>query len=144
MSLPSAGGSGWTSWAVFIARLHLGLLFLLPGVFRVFQLGPIEHARRFFVEPYADTILPTWSLWLTGMAVPFTELVAGVLLLIGLWRGPVLVILGLELAMLTFGHLLVDPFWAMHSHVFPRLALVLFLLVIGPSGDRYALDLKRG
>lgn len=129
------------SWAVFIARIHLGLLFFMPGIFRVFQLGPVEHARRFFVEPYTETILPTWALWLTGTAVPFVELGAGALLLIGLWRGPVLVVLGLELAMITFGHLLAEPFWAMHSHVFPRLVLVLFLMWVGLHRDRWALDL---
>ena len=157
MSGPSAaGGAGgsdsdpdrrsWSaglSWAVFLARIHLGLLFLMPGIFRVFQLGPVEHARRFFVEPYADTVLPSWSLWLAGTAVPLVELVGGALLLLGLWRGPVLVLLGLELAMITFGHLLTEPFWAMHCHVFPRLALILFLLTVGLDRDRWALDLRR-
>ena len=32
----------------------------------VFQMGPVEHARNLFVQPYADSILPAWALWLTG------------------------------------------------------------------------------
>lgn len=137
------GSSSTLSWAVFLARLHLGLLFFMPGIHRVFQLGPLGHARRFFVEPYADSVLPTWSLWLVGTTVPFVELVAGGLLLIGLWRKGALVILGIELAVITFGHLLAEPFWAMHSHVFPRLALLLFLLAAGLHRDRWAWDLHK-
>lgn len=129
-------------WAGFLARLNLGLMFFMPGVFRVFQLGPLEHARRFFVEPYAETVLPGWSLWLTGTAVPFVELGAGALLLAGLRRKPVLIVLGLEMAMITFGHLLTEPFFTLNTHVFPRLALILFLLALGLDRDRWALDLR--
>ena len=56
------------SWACFFARTTLGLIFFMAGVWKVFQLGPIQHARRFFVDPYAQTILPRWSLWATGVS----------------------------------------------------------------------------
>ena len=132
------------SWAVFLARLQLGLMFFMPGVWRVFQVGPLEHARRFFVEPYAETFLPGWTLWGVGAAIPFVELVAGGLLLVGLWRRPALVVLGLELVVITFGHLLADPLFAFHSHVLPRLVLLLFLMVVPLERDRWALDLRGG
>ncbi len=72
------------SWAVFFARWVLGLMFFMGAVWRVFQLGPLEHARRFLVVPYAETFLPTWLLWFTGTAIPFVELGAGALLLAAL------------------------------------------------------------
>jgi len=131
-------------WAIFLARLQLGLMFFMPGVWRVFQLGPLEHARRFFVEPYAETFLPGGALWVVGSAVPFVELVAGGLLLLGLWRRPALVVLGLELVVITFGHLLAEPLFAFHSHVLPRLVLLLFLMVVPLDRDRWALDLRAG
>jgi len=37
------------SWALLFARLVLGLIFLMAGVYKVFQLGPLEHARKYFL-----------------------------------------------------------------------------------------------
>ena len=53
-------------WALLFARLVLGLIFFMAGVWKVFQLGPVEHARKFFL-PFADTFLPGWSLWAVGV-----------------------------------------------------------------------------
>jgi hypothetical protein len=73
------------AWAMFVARVILGLIFGMAGCWKVFSLGPIEHARQLFVVPYAGTVLPAWSLWAIGTVIPFVELVAGALLFIG-WR----------------------------------------------------------
>ena len=64
------------SWAVLFARLVLGLIFFMAGFWKVFQLGPLEHARKYFL-PFADTFLPVWSLWLVGVTIPFVELLGG-------------------------------------------------------------------
>ena len=40
----------------------------------------------------------------------------------------------------TFGHLLAEPLYPFHEHVFPRLALLLFLLVLPREEDRFSLD----
>ena len=89
-------------WAILFARVVLGLIFFMAGVWKVFQLGPLQHARLFFVEPYAHTFLPRWSLWATGSTVPVVELVAGALLLVG-WRTcEALVALGGVLVLVTF------------------------------------------
>ncbi len=37
------------SWALLFARLVLGLIFFMAGVYKVFQLGPLEHARKYFL-----------------------------------------------------------------------------------------------
>ena len=63
------------AWGMLFARLVLGLMFFQGAWWRVFELGPREHARRFFVDPYAGSFLPEWSLWAAGTAVPFVELV---------------------------------------------------------------------
>ncbi len=128
------------TWAILIARAILGLIFMMAGIWKVFTLGPLEHARRLFVEPYADTFLPAWSLWATGTVVPLVEMVAGALVLIGLWRRPALLALGGVLVIVTFGHLLAEPLHQFHTHVIPRTALLLFILVMPASDDRLALD----
>jgi uncharacterized membrane protein YphA (DoxX/SURF4 family) len=128
------------SWAIVFARLVLGLIFFMAGVWKVFTLGSLEHARRLFVEPYADTFLPRWTLWATGTVVPWVELVAGGLLLIGFKTRDALLALGGVLVLVTFGHLLREPLYEFHTHVIPRLALLLFLLVMPRSEDTFSLD----
>jgi len=132
------------SWALLFARLVLGLIFFMAGVYKVFQLGPLEHARKYFL-PYADTFLPIWSLWATGVVIPFVELVAGGLVILGLRTREALVSLGFVLAIVTFGHLLKEPLYEFHTHVIPRLALLLFIFLLPRGDDRFSLDylLKR-
>ena len=127
------------AWAILFARFVLGLIFFMAGVFKVFSLTPAGHVRKWFL-PYQDTFLPTWSLWVVGLTIPFVELLCGALLLVG-WRVyHALLALGFVLAIVTFGHLLKEPLYALHEHVIPRLALLLFLLLIPRQQDRYSLD----
>jgi uncharacterized membrane protein YphA (DoxX/SURF4 family) len=128
------------AWAILFARMVLGLIFFMAGVWKVFDLGPIEHARRFFIDPYADSFLPTWSLWAAGTGVPVLELAAGALLLIGFRVRPALLTLGGILVLVTFGHLLAEPLFQFHTHVIPRLALLLFLLWTPSSEDWISVD----
>ncbi len=128
------------SWAILIARVILGLIFFMAGLWKVFTLGPAEHARRWFVGPYADTFLPMWSLWATGTVVPVVEFIAGALLLVGRWTRPALLGLGGVLIVVTFGHLLAEPLYQFHTHVIPRTALLLFVLTMPASEDRISVD----
>jgi hypothetical protein len=90
--------------------------------------------------PYQDTFLPGWSLWAAGLTIPFVELIAGAALLVG-WRIRVaLLALGGVLVLVTFGHLLKEPLYPFHEHVVPRLALLLFLLVMPRQDDRFSVD----
>jgi thiosulfate dehydrogenase (quinone) large subunit len=125
--------------ALLLARLVLGLIFFMAGIWKVFQLGPLEHAKKYFL-PFADTFLPVWSLWLVGVTIPFVELVAGALLLIGLRVREALIALGGVLVIVTFGHLLREPLFNLTGHVIPRLALLLFLLWCPRELDRFSVD----
>lgn len=127
------------SWALLFARLVLGLIFFMAGVWKVFQLGPLEHARKYFL-PYSDTFLPVWSLWATGVIIPFVELLAGALLILGLRTREALVSLGFVLVLVTFGHLLKAPLYEFHTHVIPRLALLLFVFMLPREEDRFSVD----
>src|SRR5204862_6915522 len=125
--------------ALLFARLAVGLIFFMAGAWKTFQLGPAGHVRRYFL-PFQDTFLPTWSLWAVGYAIPFVELIAGALVIIGLQTRPALISLGIVLVIVTFGHLLHEPLYALHEHVIPRLALVLLVLLIPESADRFSVD----
>ena len=125
--------------AILFARLVLGLIFFMAGVMKVFQLGPLEHARKYFL-PFTDTFLPVWSLWAVGVTIPFIELIAGTLLILGLRTRDALIALGYVLVVVTFGHLLHDALFNFSGHVIPRLALLLFLLWCPREDDRFSID----
>jgi len=127
------------SWALLFARLVLGLIFFMAGEWKVFDLGPLEHARKYFL-PFSDTFLPIWSLWTVGTIIPFVELIAGAMVILGLYLRPALIALGSVLAIVTFGHLLKEPLYEFHTHVIPRLALLLFIFMIPAAEDRFSLD----
>jgi uncharacterized membrane protein YphA (DoxX/SURF4 family) len=128
------------AWAIFFCRAILGLIFFMAGVYKCFQMTPVGHARHYFVEPYADTFLPVWSLWLTGTIVPLVELVAGAMVLVGFRTRPALLSLGFVLVLVTFGHLLKEPLYEFHTHVIPRLALLTLVLLLPREDDTLSVD----
>ncbi len=127
------------SWAVFVARVILGLVFFAAGFWKVFRLGAVEHARDLFGQPYEGGPLPEWSLWLTGVAVPFVELLGGAMMLAGWKRLAAAVALGAVLMLVTFGHLLAEPLYAFNTHVVPRAVLLVLVLALLEE-DRLSLD----
>ena len=129
----------WQAFTCLFARLILGLIFFMAGIFKVFELGLMGHAERFFL-PYQDSFLPVWSLWVVGVSIPIIELLAGALLIIGWLVRWAAVSLGIILVVVTFGHLLKEPLFAFHVHVIPRLALVLFVLILPEAMDRFSID----
>ena len=131
---------GDRAWAIFFCRAILGLIFFMAGVYKCFGMTPLGHARHFFVDPYADTFLPTWSLWATGTAVPLVELIAGALVLVGFKTRPAMLSLGGVLVLVTFGHLLKEPLYEFHTHVIPRLGLLVVVLLLPREQDAISVD----
>ena len=74
------------------------------------------------------------------MTIPFVELIGGALMLVG-WRvREASIALGGVLLVVTFGHLLKEPLYEFHTHVIPRLALLVFVLMLPRDADRFSLD----
>lgn len=130
------------NWAfvTFIVRWIVGLLFLMAGYWKVFVLTSSEHARRFFVEGFADTWIPVWLLQGLGLVIPYLELLAGVLICLGLRSREALIAMGLLLIVTTYGHALQEPLFDIAGHTFTRLALIVFLLLAPAGKDRYSVD----
>ena len=112
----------------------------MAGAWKTFTLTPAGHAHKWFLDPYADTFLPRWSLWVTGVTIPIVELVGGALVLVGFRVREALIALGFVLLVVTFGHLLKEPLYEFHTHVIPRLALLLFVLMLPREDDHFSLD----
>ena len=131
----------WTrSRAIFFVRWVLGLIFFMAGWWKTFDLGPTEHARKLFVEPYAGTWLPVWLLWASGTVIPVVELVAGGLMCLGLRVREAGIAFGIILIIVDYGHLLKEPLFDTTHHIFPRLVLLTFVLVAPAERDRLSVD----
>ncbi len=126
--------------AVFLARTMLGLVFLMAGWWKTFTLTPTVHAQQFFVEGFKGHWIPDWLLWGLGTAIPPFELIAGVLLVAGLWTRLTASLTGLLLLLTTYGHALQQPLFDIDGHTFTRLALILFILMVPAETDRLSLD----
>ncbi|MEE8527538.1 MAG: DoxX family membrane protein [Gammaproteobacteria bacterium] len=128
------------SMANILARWTLGIVFLMAGFWKVFEFTAIEHARQYFVEAYAETWIPAWLLWVLGLAIPYLEFLAGMLLIAGLRVRNTVSVLGVLLLITTYGHLLKQPLFDIDGHTFTRLALVLFLLIAPNRNDILSVD----
>jgi uncharacterized membrane protein YphA (DoxX/SURF4 family) len=132
------GLDGW-SWAIFFVRWVLGLIFLMAGWWKTFELGPAGHVREFFL-PFRDTWIPLWLLWTVGVAIPVVELLAGGLLCLGFRVREAGIALGMVLIVVAYGHLLKEPLYDTTHHIFPRLVLLTFVLAAPAERDGLSLD----
>ena len=127
------------TWGIACARVVLGLLMGMRGWDKVFNMTPAVHASRFFTGPYADSWIPQWLLWITGLTIPFVELTTGWLLVIGWRTNEALVALGLLLMLVTYGHMLANPMFN-DIFIFTRLVLLVIVAVVPRSSDRLSVD----
>ena len=127
------------SWGIACARVVLGLLMGMRGWDKVFTMTPAVHAAKFFTGPYANSWIPQWLLWITGVTIPFVELGTGVLLVLGWRTNEALVGLGLLLMLVTYGHMLANPMFN-DIIIFTRLVLLVIVAVVPRSSDRLSVD----
>ena len=100
---------------------------------------PAVHASKFFTGPYADSWIPQWLLWVTGVTIPFVELIAGWLLVFGFFTSSALVGAGLVLMTVTYGHMLANPLFN-DVFIFTRTAMLVCVAIVPRSFDRLSID----
>ncbi|MGP8216860.1 MAG: DoxX family membrane protein [Bacteroidia bacterium] len=120
------------------ARLFLGFLFFLQGYDKVFRIG-VKEVVHIIHTPLADKGVPNTFSIIGAYFTSYAELICGALLIVGFIKYYCLYILGIDLlfAALAFG--IVEPMWDM-KHIFPRLALLIFLLMIPAQWDVISVD----
>lgn len=124
--------------AVLIVRLFLGVLFLAQGYDKVFKIG-IGGVVQTFEHPLISRRFPKWLLYLSAVFTSYIELIGGCLLIIGFMKYYVLYLLGIDLLMVGIAFSIIQPMWDM-QHVFPRLILLIVLLLVPAQWDVYGLD----
>lgn len=127
-------------WAHFFARVMVGILFFMAGVWKTFELTPMQHARGMFVDGYADTWVPAFFLWGLGLAIPVAELALGALLIIGWRTRNALVAAGFILLIVTYGHALKEPLYSIKDHILPRGLLMFIALMLPSEEDKLSVD----
>ena len=133
-SIPSLRPSD-ASLAHALARLGLGISIATHGLSRI---GDIRGFAASLEKMFAATWLPTFAVRATAWANPPLELGLGLLLMLGLFLRPTLVVGMLLLCQLTFGSTLTQH-WDVASE--QMIYLAFYAVLLATAGvDRYSLD----
>jgi uncharacterized membrane protein YphA (DoxX/SURF4 family) len=124
--------------AVFIARVFLGLLFFFQGYDAVFNVK-IKNVINTYQDSFSNIGVPKFLTISGAWFTSFVELIGGLLLIFGVFEYYTLYLLGLDLLIASIAFGIATPMWDTR-HVFPRLALLIFLLAIPTSWNVLSLD----
>ncbi len=124
--------------AALIARVFLGGLFFLQGFDKVIRLG-VKQVVQTVYEPLASKGIPRFIISTGAYFTSYIELICGALLIIGFVKYYCLCLLGFDLVFAAFAFGIIEPVWDM-KHIFPRLVLLLFLLIIPSQWDVISID----
>lgn len=124
--------------AFLVARAALGIMFLLQGYDKIFGLGINRTADAIYAE-MLNTRLPKSLIRFAVVTSSVVELCGGLMLIGGLLVYPALMALGLDILLVIFAMSLRQPLWDMR-YVWPRLVLILLLLLLPTGNDRISLD----
>lgn len=119
-------------------RIMLSFLFIFQGFDKIFKVGAnaihiyfSDNFEKMNLPPLFGRILINGSSWV--------ELIGGVLLLFGILRTYVLFLLLSEMVLISIFFSWMKPMWDT-KHVWPRLVLLVFLIIIPGSWARITLD----
>jgi uncharacterized membrane protein YphA (DoxX/SURF4 family) len=124
--------------AVLIARLFLGFLFFFQGYDAIFNIkirNVVNTYQSFFQSKGIPRNVTVAGAWFTSII----ELAGGFFLIIGLFKYIALYLLGADLIVVSIAFGITRPMWDMR-YVFPRLILLLFLLLVPRALDLFSLD----
>ena len=124
--------------AVFIARIMAGLLFFFQGLDAVFKVK-VSFIVETIRVPLQKKGVPYFLIIPGAYYTSYIKLVAGFCLLIGFAKYYALYLLGFDLIVASIAFGMIKAVWDM-QYVFPRLFLVLFLLVVPSEWDVLSVD----
>lgn len=124
--------------AITIARVFLGFLFLFQGYDAVVKIG-MKTVINTYQERFIRRGVPRSLISLAALFTSYTELICGGLLIFGLFEICALYLLGLNLVIAGIGFGMNEPLWDTRN-VFPRLVLLLLLLMTPTEWHSFSLD----
>ena len=129
-----------TSIAFVFGRLYLGMSMFGHGAIRLPKLTAFSEGM---VKQFAESPLPEAMVLPFSYVLPVAELVAGVLLLSGLFTRGALIGTGFIVLALIFGSCMIENWGALVPQLVHGL-FVIGLLIFVDTHNRFALDNARG
>lgn len=126
------------SSALLLVRLILGILFFFQGYDKIFKLG-INNVADAAITPATEKIFGRSFFKILILVSSWTELVAGLMIAFGFQRDIGLLLLSADMLMTGLIFTLIKPMWDM-QYYFPRLILLVMIMLIPESWDTYRID----
>lgn len=124
--------------AEFILRAFCGVIFLYQGYDKLFKVKISGVTEAFQVNAEKNNI-PQFVLKLSAIYTSVVEFFGGLLLILGLFKTYALAFLGLDLLLVGIAFSMLEPVWDMR-HVFPRLIMVVSLLMMPQEWELISID----
>jgi uncharacterized membrane protein YphA (DoxX/SURF4 family) len=124
--------------AEVLVRVFAGILFLLQGYDKIFRVTMHSVIDAFTADAERYHV-PRPVLYGISYYTSIVELVGGLMLITGLYTNFALYALGLDLVLVCFAFTYMQPMWNM-KYVFPRLALVITLLLMPAEYRTFSID----
>lgn len=121
--------------AYLILRLTMGINMLTHGIARMLNL---EGFNSWMIGQFSNTILPEFMVSISSYMIPFTELILGILLILGLFTARALLVGGLLIVLLVFGSGLQENWKVMSSQMI--YAIFFFILSYFIELNRFSID----
>ncbi|MDP2387441.1 MAG: DoxX family protein [Bacteroidota bacterium] len=122
----------------FMVRIFCAILFIFQGYDKIFVVK-LEGVRQTFYSETDKRNIPRFFVNFLAAYTSYVELLAGIFLLLGLFKTYALIGLGIDLILVGASFSYMQAMWDM-KYVFPRLVLVALLLVLPNSWEFLSLD----
>jgi len=124
--------------AIMTARTILGLLFLFQGYDKIFRVGIGQVSNAVNSGLGNDNLSPGLVNTIVFIS-SWIELIAGGMLILGIFKNIAAIALCLNLIVVTAGFSFSKPIWD-EMHVFVRLSLLLLVMLLPTQWDQLSLD----
>ncbi|MBL7930551.1 MAG: DoxX family membrane protein [Bacteroidia bacterium] len=124
--------------AELLVRVFAGILFLYQGYDKLFRIKMPGVIAAFSADAESNHV-PRPIVNIVAYYTSIVEFLGGLLLVFGLFTSYALYALGIDLILVCLAFSYMTPIWDM-KHVFPRLILVVTLLVFPEESHYYRLD----
>ncbi len=126
------------SLAEALVRVFLGILFFFQGFDKLFLIKMNEVVESFMQDAHRRHIPKTMVAFLSYLT-SMIELIGGLSLILGLYSNYAMVFLSIDLVIIAFSFSLMHAMWDL-KHVFPRLILLVILLILPSYAHYFCLD----
>lgn len=124
--------------AEFFVRVFLGFLFFFQGYDKLFVIK-MQGVISAFQDDANRHHIPLTILTLISYFTSIAELVGGAFLVFGLFTNYAMYLLGADLLLVCCAFTYMQPMWNM-KYVFPRLVMLIFLLLLPEASHHFSLD----